>query len=135
MAHNQEAVLPLKRIRVQTRDQGMKAAEAMGRELTLHGDIMVTIEKFKPPATNGKKAQLHILIHELALATDNDPAEVKKLIKERFGPREKVRIGDFEQVRPKSWAKLTRDEASDLVYRVRAFATEHGVTLSDPPDG
>jgi len=96
--------------------------------------LEVVIRKHSPLKTNPQLRTVHMWFKEIAAETGHTPEDIKALMKAEFLGREVREVmGKAVETTP-SLADLKKQEMTDFMTRVLAFANEFGVVLTHPDD-
>lgn len=92
----------------------------------------VILEPYKKRRSLAQNNTIHMWINEIAEFVGDDPASVKRWLKEDFWPRHSVmRLGRLRS-EPKSTADLDREELSAVMYRVQDLCSRFEIPITDP---
>lgn len=118
---------------VRTEEQLRRAGRAIARQYTAHkeGGILIEFGPYKPPKTYRQMSKLHSMLHEIAAHTGDTFDSVRTDFKELYGPRETSKI-DPSKTYPRSWKKLSKEEAGALIERAYQLGAELGVVFQEP---
>jgi hypothetical protein len=120
--HDLARVLQLMRLAFEARVQGA------GKHL------IVTVADYRKPSTPPQQGTAHMWFAEIGKQSGHTPAEIKDELKDRYLP--KVQRQRFGRVvlEPKSMTELDRQETTEFMDQIQAFAAEWGFELTQPDD-
>lgn len=94
----------------------------------------VLIQEHDPKRTRSQNDTFHMWCDDIARATGHTKTEIKERMKRQFLlPTTKTVMGRDVEVWPET-SKMTKDDMSEFMNHVAAFAAEWGIAIRHPED-
>lgn len=120
-------------MRVIVRDEGQLRGAFAGfvQKMVPGKPYEVWIRPFKARRSLDQNAKMHVMIRELGKHLGYSEAEMKDVVKNEYGPKRTVRVGDRDHVIPKSTADYNVEEAGEMIEVLHMIGAETGCVFQE----